>query len=184
MSNLRHKTLARWTERGFTLTELTIATLVLLVGSVAVMQLVPAAMQSNLRNRYDTTATVIAQRVLDQMITQPLTSTSFDDMDAYGNKIATIALGDATQVNQIVGGPVVTVGSTARIDFNGPAVANYNFIYTDLNDPGRTPYEVRWAVITDAVGGVPISKRFIVGAWKRDPRQTAPPVTVEGWVQK
>ena len=179
MSNLRHKTLARWTERGFTLTELTIATLVLLVGSVAVMQLVPAAMQSNLRNRYDTTATVIAQRELDQMITQSLTSTSFVDADGR-----TIALGNVASVNQVVGGPVVAVGNTARIDFNGAAVANYNFTYTDLNDPGRTPYEVRWAVITNAVGGVPISKRFIVGAWKRDPRQTAPPVTVEGWVQK
>ncbi len=179
MSNLRHKTLTRWPERGFTLTELTIATLVLLVGSVAVMQLVPAAMQSNLRNRYDTTATVIAQRELDQMITQSLTAISFVDADG-----CTIALGDATKVNQIVGGPVVAAGSTARINFNGAAVANYNCTYTDLNDAARVQYEVRWAVITDAVGGLPISKRFIVGAWRRDPRQTAPPVTIEGWVQK
>ncbi len=179
MSNLRHKTLTRWTERGFTLIELTIATLVLLVGCVAVMQLVPAAMQSNLRNRFDTTATVIAQRELDQMITQSLTATSFVDADGR-----TIALGNVASVNQVVGGPVVTGGSTARINFNGAAVANYNFTYSDPNDAARVQYEVRWAVITNAVGGVPISKRFIVGAWRRDPRQTAPPVTVEGWVQK
>ena len=177
MRKLQEKNLARRTERGFTLTELAIATLVLLVGSVAVMQLVPAAMQSNLRNRYDTTATVIAQRELDQMITQSLSSASFVDADGRA-----IALGNVAAVNQVVGGPVVTVNNTARINFNAPAVANYNFTYIDLNDAARVPYEVRWAVITNAVGGVPISKRFIVGAWKRDPRQTAPPVTIEGWV--
>jgi type II secretory pathway pseudopilin PulG len=166
-------------QRGFTLIELAIATMVLIVGVVAVMQLVPAAMQSNLRNRYDTTATVLAQRQLDQMITQPLGSLQFTDADGR-----VIALGDPTKVNQVVGGPVQAVGSTARINFNAPAVASYNFVAVDPNDASGTPYEVRWAVITNTVGGTVVSKRFIVGAWRRDPRQTAPPVTVEGLVEK
>jgi len=166
-------------QRGFTLIELAIATMVLMVGVVAVMQLVPAAMQSNLRNRYDTTAVVLAQRELDQMITQPLSSLQFTDADGR-----VIALGNPAQVNQVVGGPVQAVGNMARINFNPPAVANYNFVAVDANDASGTQFEVRWAVITNAVGGTVVSKRFIVGAWRRDPRQTAPPVTVEGVVEK
>ncbi len=164
--------------RGFTLIELAIATMVLMFGVVAVMQLVPAAMQSNLRNRYDTTAVVLAQRELDQMITQPLSSLQFTDADGR-----VVALGDPTQVNQVVGGPV-QVGNTARINFNPAAVPNYNFVAVDPNDASGTAYEVRWAVITNAVGGTVVSKRFIVGAWRRDPTQIAPPVTVEGLVEK
>lgn len=164
---------------GFTLIELAIATLVLMFGVVAVMQLVPAAMQSNLRNRYDTTATVIAQRELDQMITQLLSSLQFTDADGRA-----IALGDPTQPNVVVGGPVQVVGTTARIDFINPAVANYNFTTVDPNDASGTRYEVRWAVITNAVGGTVVSKRFIVGAWRRDPSQATLPVTVEGLLEQ
>ena len=165
--------------RGFTLIELAIATVVLMVGVVAVMQLVPAAMRSNLRNRYDTTATVLAQRELDQMITQPLTALQFTDADGRS-----VALGNPAQPGVVVGGPVVLVGTTVRVDFNPPAVANYNFIAVDPNDASATPYEVRWAVITNAVNGLVVSRRFIVGAWRRDPRQTAPPVAVDGMVEK
>jgi len=166
-------------QRGFTLIELTIATVVLLAGVVAAMHLVPATMQANLRNPYDTTATVLAQRELGQMITQPLTSLQFTDADGR-----TVALGNPTQSGAVVGGPVVLVGTTVRVDFNSPAVANYNFTAVDPNHASATPYEVRWAVITNAVNGVVVSKRFLVGAWRRDPRQTAPPVTVEGQVEQ
>src|ERR1700751_2410615 len=68
-------------QRGFTLVELAIATVVFLIGVVAVMQLVPAALQSNLNNRVDTTSVVIAQRELDQMAKQPFSSASFTDVD-------------------------------------------------------------------------------------------------------
>jgi hypothetical protein len=84
----------------------------------------------------------------------------------------------------LVGSPVIVVGNLVRVDFTAAAVANYNFTAVDPNDASATPYEVRWAVITNAGGGNVISKRYIVGAWRRDPAQTAPPVTVEGWVQK
>jgi prepilin-type N-terminal cleavage/methylation domain len=46
------KTRIQSNERGFTLVELAIATVVLLVGVMAVLQLVPAAMESNRRNRW------------------------------------------------------------------------------------------------------------------------------------
>lgn len=162
---------------GFTLTELTIATLVLMFGVVAVMQLVPAAMQANLRNRYDTTTVVLAQRELDQMITQPLSAANFTDADGR-----VIALGDATLPNVLVGSPVIVVGNLVRVDFTAAAVANYNFTAVDPNDPSATPYEVRWAVITNAVAGNVVSKRYIVGAWRPDRTHAALPVTIEGSV--
>ncbi len=166
-------------QRGFTLIELAIATLVLLVGVVMVMQLVPAAMRSNLYNRYDSTAVVIAQRELNQMMSQPLTAAQFNDVD--GNPIQ---LGNTAAPNTVVGGPVQANTSPVRIDFNAAAVPNYNFTYFDQNDPTQPTYEVRWAVITTMAGTRVVAKRFIVGAWKRSATQVMPPVTIEAWMQR
>jgi prepilin-type N-terminal cleavage/methylation domain-containing protein len=68
-------------QRGFTLLELAVASLILMVGVVGVVQLVPASQQSNLNNRVDTTAMVFAQREMDQIMQQPLTLTTFNDSD-------------------------------------------------------------------------------------------------------
>ena len=56
-----------WASRnqcGFTLTEVLIAIVILLVGIVAVAQLVPASIGSNSANRNDSSALVFAQRRL------------------------------------------------------------------------------------------------------------------------
>ncbi len=47
---------------GFTMIELLIAIVILLVGVVAVAQLVPNAIRSDFRNRYDSTALILAQQ--------------------------------------------------------------------------------------------------------------------------
>lgn len=171
-------TTPRWTsprkQQGFTLIELAIATVVLLVGVVAVMQLVPAAMQSNLRNRFDSSAVVIAQRLLDQMMGQPLDNTQFVDADGR-----VIALGGAA--TPTIGGPVQVVGGTARINFGAPVQNNCGFLYVDPNSPAGPTYEVRWAVVTTTSGAQVAAKRYIVGAWRRG---STPPVTVEGWVHR
>lgn len=167
-------------EHGFSLIELAVATVVLLVGAVAVMQLVPAAMQSNLSNRYDSTAAVMAQRLLDQMTRRPLTDTQFVDTDGR-----VIQLGSAAAPNQVVGGPVRVVRGMAQIDFTGNAVNGFSFQVADPNDASGTTYEVRWAVITTVSGtGTIVAKRFIVGAWRRDANQSTQPVTVDAWVQR
>lgn len=167
-------------QRGFTLVELAIATVVLIVGVISVLQLVPRVMDQNQRTRFDTTSVVIAQRLLDQMLGQSLNNVQFTDLD--GN---IILLGDPALSNQVVGAPVIVVNNQARINFNAPLLtAGYSFQYIDPNDPTQTTYDVRWAVITLAAGGTVSAKRFIVGAWRRDRRQITPPATVEGWVQR
>jgi len=89
-------------QSGFTLLELAVATLILMVGIAGVVQLVPASQQSNFTNRVDTTAMVFAQREMDQMIAQPLASSAFNDAD-----LRAINLGSQKVTNTIFGGPVI-----------------------------------------------------------------------------
>jgi hypothetical protein len=123
---------------------------------------------------------VVAQRLLDQMMSQSLDAASFVDVDGR-----TILLGNPATPNQVVGAPVIAVNNRARINFNAPLItAGYSFQFVDPSDPAQTPYEVRWAVITLSTGGVVSAKRYIVGAWRRTPGQVNPPVTVEGWIHR
>jgi len=154
------------------LVELAIATVVLLVGVVAVIQLVPNAIRLNLWNRYDSTSTVVAQRLLDQMLSQPMTTVQFLNADVPPVQIS------------LVGPGAPLVPNTARIDFNQLPVAGYSYNYRDPNDPSGPLYEVRWAVIPTVANGQVIAKRYIVGVWKRDPNQVYGPVTLEAWKQQ
>ena len=172
-------------ERGFTLVELAIAMAVLLIGIAAVAQLIPISIQSNMRNRYDSTAVVMAERLLNQMINQPASAAQFTDVDGrvimLGSVAANGLVGNPIQVvSAIPGGPANLV----RVDFTVPAVANYNFTTIDPNSAAPISYEVRWSVITAMQGTTVVSKRILVGVWKRDPRSLTMPVTVEAWVQR
>jgi len=165
--------------RGFTLIEMLIATVVFLVGITAVMQLVPAAMQSNLQNRIDTSSVVIAQREMDQMTTQPLLSTSFTDAD--GNLCD---LGSSATANAVAGSPLTQVGNFVKIDFSKTKVAGYNFQYTNPQNPTDGTYDVRWAVIVQVnASGTVVSKRFIVGAQRHAGPQVLPSVSLDTWQQ-
>lgn len=169
------------TQRGFTLTELLIATAILLFGVVSIVQLVPNAMQANLRNRYDSTAVVMAERYLDQMLSQPLSATQFTNADGVVMNLGGVAgfAGSPLATMNLAGGQV-----NVLINFQANPVAGYNLVYADPNDPSGVRYEVRWAVTTDVLGPTVVAKRFFVGVWKRDPRVVLPPVTLEAWVQR
>ncbi|MGB2641184.1 MAG: prepilin-type N-terminal cleavage/methylation domain-containing protein [Candidatus Acidiferrum sp.] len=126
---------ARNRESGFTLVEVLMAIVVLLVGIVAVAQLVPASISSNATNRNDSSALVFAQREMDQFLSQPLnmaiTPPAF--IDALG---FSCDLGDPTQpANVSVGSPIVLYQNQMIIDFTQPAVTGYSFTYQDPNDP-------------------------------------------------
>src|SRR6266851_448879 len=93
----------RTRQEGFSILEMMIATIILLVGLVAIAQLVPASILMNYRNRTDSSALVFAQRELDQMLDQPLSSGFF--IDAMGN---TCQLGDPAAANSVQGSTVTT----------------------------------------------------------------------------
>lgn len=160
----RSITRRRFQQGGFSLVEMMLATVILLVGLVAVAQLVPASILLNYSNRLNSSALVFAQRQLDQMIDQPLTSNSFSD--ALGN---TCQLGNPATPNTLQGSNVVFMYNETRIDFNSqppgaPApTSGYSFTYQDPTDPNGTTYDVRWAVIVTGNGSVASSRRFILG---------------------
>ena len=167
-------------ERGFSILEMMLATVILLVGLVAVAQLVPATILLNYRNRTDSSATVFAQRELDQMLAQPLISNSFTDSQGFSCN-----LGNSASPNVVLGNPVVVINNQALINFNGAPVANYSFTYRDPTDPSDTSYDVRWAVILTGNGtGTVYSTRFILCVRHQGGSGYFQPVTLDAMVQK
>jgi prepilin-type N-terminal cleavage/methylation domain-containing protein len=162
-------------QQGFTLIELMIAIIVLVVGVVAVAKLIPAAMFLNSRNRADTSSLVYAQREMDQFVNQPLTG-PFTFTDQQGN---VCNLGGNTVFDTVVGNPVTTVGGHVAINFSGGQVAGYSYNYADPRDTSGTIYDVRWAVINTGLGINVYTKRFILGVQKRGGDTPLPPVTLD-----
>lgn len=164
---------------GFSLLEVIVAILVLLIGVVAVAQLVPISLTFNNDNRSDSVAMVLAQRELDQMLDQPLKATQFTDR--LGN---VCSLGNAATPNIVVGSPVVIINNRPTIDFTAGLVGGYSFNYLDAEDPFGVTYDVRWAVITTANGGNPNSKRFIMSARQLRGDGYVQPLTLDTMVEK
>lgn len=176
-----HKSAKRKSNResGFTLVEVLMAIVVLLVGIVAVAQLVPASISSNSTNRNDSSALVFAQREMDQFLGQPLNMSisppSF--IDALG---FSCNLGDPTQpANVAVGNSIILYQNQMIIDFTKSAVAGYSFTYQDPNDPAGIMYDVRWAVFTTTNNGMVTAKRFIMGARRQGGNGIYRPVTLD-----
>ena len=174
-------TIRRRSEAGFSLLEMMLATVILLVGLVAIAQLVPATILLNFRNRTDSSALVFAQRELDQFLDQPLFLTSFTD--AIGN---TCALGNATPVNTVQGSSLAVVNNQVVIDFTRTLVPNYSFAipYQDPSDPSGISYDVRWAVIVTGNGSTISSKRFILGIRQQGGNGYFQPITLDTTVEK
>jgi len=172
-------------QNGFSILEMLLATTILLVGLVALAQLVPASLLLNYRNRMDSSAMVFAQRQLDQMIGQPISALSFTDPQGiYCPSGNTCNLGDPTKPNQVVGTNVlVSINNTPIIDFSS-TVSGYNFTYPDPTDPNGTTYDVRWAVIVTGNGTVPSSKRFILGVRQLGGNGYFLPITLDAMVSK
>ena len=174
-------------QRGFTLTEMLIATLVVLVGLVAVAQLVPASVMINANNRNDGTALVFAQRQMEAMRAQPLGATTFNDpQGVYCPLGQTCQLGDPTQPGTVVGSPAVVGNSNlAMIDFTATQVSGYSFTYTDPNDPFGASYDVRWAVVTVVnPQNVVTGKRILLGVFRRGMQAPTLPITLDTMVEK
>ena len=171
-------------EQGFTLIELLIATVVVIVGLVAVAQLVPASVMLNSTNRSDGTALVLAEKQMEALRSLPLASTTFSDPLGITCPIATTCnIGDPTQAGNVVGSPVLVLNNSPIIDFGQPLIPGYGFTFTDPNDPIGALNDVRWAVITMTNGTV-TGKRIIVGAFRRGMRTPTSPISLDTMVLK
>jgi len=171
-------------EKGFSLLEMMFATIILLVGLVAIAQLVPASIFLNSQNRTDSSALVFAQRELDQFLDQPLSSSSFTD--TLGN---TCQLGNPAVTNSVQGSTMTTFNYQAIIVFTSPPpsaapTSGYGFTYQDPNDPSGTTFDLRWAVIITGNGGTASSKRFILGVRQAGGNGYFQPITLDTMVAK
>lgn len=166
------------------------ATVILLVGLVAVAQLVPASILMNYHNRTDSAALVFAQRQLDILLDQPLNPTGSClncFLDSQGN---TYQLGDPTKPNLVQGSNVITIRGYTVINFGSACPAGayptngYCFTYQDPTDPNGTTYDVRWAVIITGNGATASSKRFILGVRQLSGSGFSLPVTLDTMVSR
>lgn len=172
-------------ERGFTVMESLVATVVLFTGIVAVAQLVPVAVTANNGNRRDSSATVIAQRALAQFVQLPVTfGGPYTDPNPNNVCSSGCNLGDPAQPGVTVGSPLVIIANRPTINFTAAKVAGYNSTVTDPEDPYWAQYDVRWAVITGGNGTSASSRRFIIGARQINATTYMLPLTLDAMVQR
>ena len=174
-------------ERGFTLVEMLMATVIVVVGLVAVAQLVPTSIMMNANNRNDGTALVIAQRQMDALRAVPLTATTFTDPSGLTcPRSTTCSVGNPAQ-SGVVGCPVALFNNAPVINFAPTtAVSGYGFTYSDLNDPIGAVNDVRWAVVTvtNGTNGPVTGRRIIVGVFRRGMKNPTFPVSLDTMVSK
>ena len=174
---------------GFTLVEMLLATVVVIVGLVAVAQLVPTSVMMNMNNRNDGTALVFAQRAIEFIREQPLNSSSnppsfTDPLGVLCPLGQSCLLGDPTQPNVLVGS-VLNTSATPRVDFSADPVPGYQYTYIDPNDPYGAAYDVRWAIsTTTGTGGSITGRRIILGVFRRGMKSAFLPVTLDTLVEK
>jgi type II secretory pathway pseudopilin PulG len=169
---------ARFRQQGFSLLEMMIACGILMFGVVSVVQLVPASLKNSTNNRLDTMATAIAQRELDQMLSQPLTVTSFLDIDS--NRVSLGGPG-------ATGADVVMDGLSAAINFSQDVTSvpvGFSTFYVDAADPKATAFELRWAVYSEMNGTTVVGRRILVGCRRANSNSGVFPVTLDSSVQK
>lgn len=165
-------------EQGFTLIEVLVAVAVLLAGIVAVAEMVPWAMQSDLVSRNTTLASNVAQRELNQMVEQRVIvqgggacaalSGQYYFCDTDGNPIGLGTIGAPGSTTTTAGCPLDSTGQV--IDFSQPAsscTAGYTLTkqipWNPVNGVNET-VEMRWRVVTMFnAGGAPIRKFIIMG---------------------
>lgn len=127
-------------EAGMTLIELAIAAVVLIVGMLSIMALLFTAIGNNGRSKIDTSATMLAQAVLEQISAKlagggPGTLTDNANCNGTGTTF--------TILYQPGGAPLNANGT---INFTSAQVANYSMNYTECNNNVPRTYDVRWNV--------------------------------------
>ena len=143
----------RRSDQGLTLLELMISMLILATGLGALTTLVIMAISSDNRNGKDTTATLLAQMVIEQISAQhPASNTSISVTDCAGNNWTIATQGGTSPTG--TGATLVT--SSSQSGYGGidqtqsvssvPAGYAMQFVDCTTNGP-RTVYDVRWNVM-------------------------------------
>jgi hypothetical protein len=145
---------ARKKEHGSMMLELLISMVVLVIGLCGLMILLVSAMYTNKKSSRDTTSTMVAEHILEQISSQPanaVANLTLTDCAGTALNISTLgaAKGGGSGVN---GGNGAALTSAGIVDWtqNYTAVpAGYAVQYVACGNGGRQDtYDVRWNVIT------------------------------------
>jgi type II secretory pathway pseudopilin PulG len=146
--------------RGFSLIEMMFAIGVLAMAIIGSLAMVVIGIGRNGSNRMDTTATNVAQTILEDISTAPPQNPPppvpvvLSVTDCTGNALA---------ITTSVGGAPLT--ANGDIDFSNPAPAGYQANYTMCSGTAngvRATYDVRWRI--DPVNGSNFAKLVTVAA--------------------
>jgi prepilin-type N-terminal cleavage/methylation domain-containing protein len=147
----------RQTEGGTTLIELMIAMSILAIGLGALTTMLAIAITSNNRNSKDTSASLLAQMVIEQITAQhPNSNAPISVTDCTGNVFSVATTGGASPSG--AGASLVTTSSSLNYGGIDPTQdsstipSGYTMHYVDCggaNNTGTpTTYDVRWNVMT------------------------------------
>jgi type II secretory pathway pseudopilin PulG len=139
-----------------TLVELLIALTILAVGLGGIVNLLVVALETNNRNSKDTSATLLAQMVVEQISAQhPNSNAAISITDCAGN---TWSISTTPAVSPGAGATLVTTSTAAGYGGIDPTqtysniTAGYAMKYVDCGGVGNTgtatTYDVRWNVMT------------------------------------
>jgi len=137
------------------LIELLIAMVVLAVGLGGILVLLIASVYTNNRAGNDTTSTMVAEHVLEQISAQPanaVSSLTVTDCAGRGWSINTVGAGQGAGSGGSHGGNGATLTTTGIVDWTqsyAAVPANYAMNYAACGAGGKqTVYDIRWDVLT------------------------------------
>ena len=147
----------RKSQAGMTLIELMIAIMILAIGMGALTNLLVVAMATDNRNAKDTSSTLLAQMVVEQISAQhPNSNATISVTDCAGNSWTVATAGGASPNG--AGANLVTTSTSLNYGGIDPTqaysniTANYAMKYVDCGGAGNTgvptTYDVRWNVMT------------------------------------
>jgi type IV pilus assembly protein PilV len=175
----------RTRQAGLSMVELLVAMMVLAVGMMGSMILVRTAIVNNNRNKMDTTATALAQMVLEQINSRPVTTVTNITINDCAGVARTINPNGAASPG--AGATLLTSGfNSGNIDFSQDITAvpvGYGMQYVTCGPANQqVTYDVRWN-ITNMTG---FTRLVTVSARKQIATNTgalpffAVPVTLRG----
>ena len=146
-------------QKGMTLIELMMALFILAVGLAGGMILVSTAIAGNNRNKLDTTATLIAQTVLERILQQGASSTAVISITDCQNNQLNI---NNTSAASPGAGSAVANGS---ITFQAVPTPGYGGSYTVCRAGGMTAtYDVQWTITTLGTSGTQVYTKLVTVA--------------------
>ena len=144
-------------QAGMSLIELMIAISILAVGMGALTNLLVLAIATDNRNSKDTSATLLAQMVVEQISAQhPNSNAAISLTDCAGNSWTVATTGGASPsgagANLVTSSTSAGYGGIDQTQAYSSITANYAMKYVDCGGAGDTgvptTYDVRWNVMT------------------------------------